>query len=48
MEKEKIKCQIKVLRNELDECIAKDNFEACYAKSVELDKLIEKYIELDV
>ena len=44
---EELKNQIENLRDELNQSIVKDQQEVYYAKSVELDKLIEEYIDLD-
>lgn len=39
--------RIEELRTELNQSIVKEQYEVYYAKSVELDKLIEEYIELE-
>lgn len=43
----KLKSKIENLRDELNQSIVKDQYEVYYAKSVELDKLIAEYIELE-
>lgn len=43
---EHLKKQIEMVREELNQSIVKDAYEVYYAKSVELDQLIEKYIAL--
>ncbi len=42
-----LKSEIENLRDELNESIVKDQYEVYYAKSVQLDKLIETYIEME-
>lgn len=41
-----LKARIEKTRNELNELILTDKFEVYYEKSVELDKLIEEYIDM--
>ena len=40
-----LKTKIEKTRDELNELILTENFEVYYAKSVELDKLIEEYLD---
>lgn len=42
-----LKAEIETLRDELNQSIAEGKFEVYYEKSVALDKLIEKYIDLE-
>lgn len=41
-----LKARIEKTRNELNELILTDKFEVYYEKSIELDKLIEEYIDM--
>lgn len=41
-----LKTRIEKTRNELNELILTDKFDVYYAKSVELDKLIEEYLDI--
>lgn len=45
MDMELLKKDIEAKRAELEEAVLKDDSEKAYEKSVELDKLIESYIE---
>jgi len=43
-----LKKKIEETRNELNKIILTDKFELYYEKSVELDKLIEEYLDLSL
>ena len=46
MQLEVLKKEIEAKRAELEQAISCDEMETAYAKSLEMDKLIEKYLDL--
>lgn len=42
-----LKSKIEELRDELNQSVVRDQYEVYYQKSVELDKLIAEYIDLE-
>ena len=43
---EELKLRIEKMREELDACIERGDYSQVYEKSKELDKLIEKYMDM--